>query len=97
MSAGTDTGEGMETDRRGVAVVLSLLLLLTAVALWFTGVGARELLSARGAAAAAACLAFVKAWFVAMDFMELRGTRWQAVFTGWLALVAVVSLVLILR
>lgn len=83
-------------DRRVTFVYLGLVV-LTVVALLFATGRAHELLSARGAAAAAAVLAFVKARFVAMDFMELGGTSAQRYVDAWLAVVGVVSLVLILR
>ncbi len=86
-----------ETEARRVQVVLVLLIALTVGALWFTTDMAHDLLSGRGAAAAAAAVAFVKARFVAMDFMELRGTRIQPLMDGWLAVVGVVCLVLVLR
>jgi hypothetical protein len=54
-------------------------------------------LSMRGAAAAAAVIALVKARYVAMDFMELRGTAVARYADAWFAIVGVVCLVLILR
>lgn len=85
------------TSGRRVQVVLGVLVVLTLVALWFTTTPAHDLLSGRGAAAVAATIAFIKARFVALEFMELRGTRVQPLFDGWLAVVGAVCLVLVLR
>lgn len=86
-----------DTEARRVQAVLVLLIALTIGALWFTTDTAHDLLSGRGAAAVAAAVAFVKARFVALDFMELRGTRVQLLMDAWLALVGTVCLVLVLR
>lgn len=85
------------SEGRHVLGVYGALVVLTLVALWFATDPVHDLLSGRGAAAVAAAVAFVKARFVALDFMELRGTRFQPWFDGWLAVVGVVCLVLVLR
>ncbi|GAA1750342.1 cytochrome C oxidase subunit IV family protein [Aeromicrobium alkaliterrae] len=95
MSDAISTADGAQVRR--VQAVFVLLVTLTLVALWFTTSSAHDLLSGRGAAAVAAAVAFVKARFVALEFMELRGTRVQPLFDGWLAVVGVVCLVLVLR
>lgn len=95
MSDATSTAEPSQVRR--VQAVFVLLVTLTLVALWFTTSSAHDLLSGRGAAAVAAAVAFVKARFVAMDFMELRGTRVQPLMDAWLAAVGTVCLVLVLR
>ncbi len=73
------------------------LVLATLVALTLSTQHAHELLSARGAAAIAALIAFVKARYVALDFMELRGTVMQRAFDTWLLVVGICSLALVIR
>lgn len=87
----------MSTETRHVTVVYGGLLVLTLAALWFLTDSSHDLLSGRGAAAGAAAIAFVKAWLVARDFMELRGTVLWRWVNAWFALVGTVCLVLVLR
>ena len=83
--------------RDRATAVLLVLVALTFVALLVTVPSISDIFSVRGAAACAAVLAFIKARFVAMDFMELRGTTAQRVADTWLLVVGLISLVLILR
>jgi hypothetical protein len=69
----------------------------TLLALVFSTNGVQNLLSARGAAAAAAVIAFIKVRYVALDFMELRGTVMQKAFDAWILLVGGMSVALMLR
>ena len=87
----------MTAAARHVTMVFGVLLALTVAALCFTTSAAHDLLSSRGAAAIAGGLAFVKAWFVVRDFMELNGTVLWRAMNGWFAVVGVVCLALILR
>ncbi|ORB30333.1 cytochrome C oxidase subunit IV family protein [Mycolicibacterium parafortuitum] len=87
----------MNTERRRVGAVYAALLAMSVVALLFATGLVHDVLSARVAAAGAAVIAFVKAWMVAMDFMELRGTPLQRWAQGWFVVVAGICLALILR
>ncbi len=87
----------MIADRRSVGVAFAVLVALTLAALVFTMGSLHDLLSARGAAAGAAVVAFVKARLVAMDFMELRGTALRPWVEVWFTVVALLCLALILR
>lgn len=73
------------------------LVLVTVLSLGLTSDAMHNLLSLRGAAAAAAVIAFIKARYVVLDFMELRGTAMQMPFDLWLFVVGTLSLVLTLR
>ncbi|MCV7221731.1 cytochrome C oxidase subunit IV family protein [Mycolicibacterium elephantis] len=87
----------MTADKRWVGVVYGVLVVLTVGALAFTSGTVHEILSPRVAAAGAAALAFVKAWLVAMDFMELRGTALRRWAGAWFLVVGLLCIVLILR
>lgn len=73
------------------------LVIVTVLSLALTSDAMHNLLSLRGAAAAAAVIAFIKARYVVLDFMELRGTAMQLSFDLWLLVVGTISLVLTLR
>lgn len=73
------------------------LVIVTVLSLGLTSDAMHNLLSLRGAAAAAAVIAFIKARYVVLDFMELRGTAMQLSFDLWLLVVGTISLVLTLR
>ncbi|MGE0217930.1 cytochrome C oxidase subunit IV family protein [Mycolicibacterium sp.] len=87
----------MTEERRRISLVYAVLVALTFGALLFAAGPVHDVLSARVAAAGAAVLAFVKAWLVAMDFMELRGSTFQRWVQVWFGVIAVVCVVLILR
>ncbi|QZT59573.1 cytochrome C oxidase subunit IV family protein [Mycolicibacterium austroafricanum] len=87
----------MIEQRRRVTSVYVILVVFTFVAVAFATGFAHEILSARGAAAGAAVLAFIKARFVALDFMELGGTSAQRYVDLWLAIIGAACLILILR
>lgn len=87
----------MTTSVTRLSAVFIGLVLITALSLGFTSDAMHGLLSLRGAAAAAALIAFIKARYVMLDFMELRGTAMQLPFDLWLLLVGGICLVLTLR
>jgi len=60
-----------------------------------TGFGGMQ--SKRGISAAIAIIAFIKARYVVLDFMELRGTKIMRLFDAWLLLACTVCVLLILR
>jgi hypothetical protein len=78
-------------------IVFLGLLLATLIAVTLNSHAAHHLLTASGAAAVAATIAFVKARFVVSDFMDLRGTLLQRLFDVWLVVACVGSIALLLR
>ena len=78
-------------------IVFVGLVLATLVAVLLATTAARDLLTAPGAAAIAAVIAFAKARFVVSDFMDLRGTALQWLFDAWIVLVGGMSIALLLR
>ncbi|MDH1440499.1 cytochrome C oxidase subunit IV family protein [Pseudomonas sp. GD03721] len=87
----------MTTSVTRLGAVFIGLVLITSLSLGFTSDAMHGLLSLRGAAAAAAVIAFIKARYVVLDFMELRGTAMQLPVDLWLLVVGAISLVLTLR
>lgn len=87
----------MTTSVTRLGAVYVGLVVVTVLSLGLTSDAMHNLLSLRGAAAAAAVIAFIKARYVVLDFMELRGTAMQMSFDFWLLVVGTVSLVLTLR
>ncbi|MBA0126845.1 cytochrome C oxidase subunit IV family protein [Haloechinothrix sp. YIM 98757] len=74
------------------------LVVVTVISLAVAGGAAHGLLTARVAATTATVLAFAKARFVVLDFMELRhAARVRSYFDAWLAVVCLGCAVLLLR
>jgi len=76
---------------------LGLLVLLTLVATLLTTDPVRDLASVRVLSSVAAGLAFVKARFVVLDFMDLSETVLQRVLDVWLLVVGAAAVALLLR
>jgi len=87
----------MTTSVGRLSVVFVALVVVTVISLGLTSDAMHDLLSLRGAAAVAAVIAFIKARYVALDFMELRGTAMQMPFDIWFLVVGAASLALTLR
>lgn len=85
------------TDLVAARRVLGILVVLTFLALLLTAPAVTDLASAKALSAAAAVLAFVKARYVALDFMDLRATVLQRVLDGWLGVVGLACVALLLR
>lgn len=83
--------------RDRVTIVYIALAVVTCACLWLTSAAASGLFTPRGAAAAAAVIAVVKARFVVSDFMALRGTRAQPIFDAWLVAFGAIAVWLFLR
>lgn len=73
------------------------LIVATLLATGLSAGAAESLLSARGAAAMAAVIAFIKVRYVVLDFMELRGTIMSRAFDAWILIVGAMSVALMLR
>lgn len=79
-------------------IVLIGLIAATAVSLVLTTPSIVDAFGARQVGATAALIAFVKAHFVARDFMELRKhPELMCLFNVWFAVVGVGALVLFIR
>jgi hypothetical protein len=78
-------------------IVYICLMAVTILSLGLTSDMAHSVLSVRAVAIIAAIIAFVKARYVVLEFMELRGTMMQRAFDLWLLVVCVGSLTLAFR
>lgn len=88
-----DLGQDMARARRALA----LLVVLTLAATLLTTGPVRDLASVRVLSSVAAGLAFVKARFVVLDFMDLRRTALQRALDVWLLVVGAAAVALLLR
>jgi hypothetical protein len=78
-------------------IVYICLMSITLASLCLTSHAVHNWLSLRGVTSIAAVIAFIKARYVMLEFMELRGTSMQLAFDLWLFIVGVSSIALALR
>lgn len=78
-----------EAFPRRAVVVWAVLVVITGVTFWLGADHPLAAVSVRLGSALAIVLAFVKVWFVGMDFMEIRHapTALKVVFHIWLAVI----------
>lgn len=87
----------MKSNISRADTVYICLMVATLMAMALSTGEARDLLGVHGAAGLATVIAFVKARYVMLDFMELRNTGMQRGFDVWLLAVGLGSLALIVR
>lgn len=78
-------------------IVYIVLMIVSVISLGLTSDIAHSALSVRSVECVAAVIAFIKARYVMLEFMELRGTLMQLVFDVWLLVAGVGSLLLAFR
>lgn len=87
----------MNPSVRRINIVYFCLVAITILSVGLTTDMAHSLFSARTVAGMAAILAFIKARYVMLEFMELRGTLMQRVFDCWLLIACLASMLLAFR